>query len=548
MRVLFSLLVASLSLLTATAADKPNVVFILADDLGYSDLGCYGGDIATPALDSLAENGLRFTQFYNTARCWPTRGALMSGYYAQQIHRDELPGLGGGGRGVRQPWARLLPDYLKPAGYRSYHSGKWHIDGPVLEAGFDRSLDTRNQGNFFSSKGNAINDVPVNAPENETGYYTTIATADHAIDCLKEHAAKHADKPFFHYIPFIAPHFPLHALPEDIAIYRDKYLKGWEAMREARFKKQKEMGIHNTELSALEEDVGPPYDFPDAFEKLGPGEINRPLPWDTLTDEQRRFQATKMAIHAAMVDRMDKEIGRIVQQIKDMGAYENTVIFFASDNGASAEIMVRNGGHDPQAAPGSAATYLCLGPGFSSASNTPFRRHKTWVHEGGISTPLIAHWPVGIPARGELRHTPSHVVDIVPTILEIAGVEKPKEWNGEAMPEAPGKSLLPAFAKDETIPRDSLWWLHEGNRAVRVGDWKLVAAKGDAWELYDLKTDRAEAHDLAAKMPDKVKELEAVWQQQTDEFSTLVQKTVHLQPKPAAKGKGKGKGQGKRKP
>lgn len=541
MRVLFSLLFTTLGLLTATAADKPNVVFILADDMGFSDLGCYGGDIATPNLDSLATNGLRFTQFYNTARCWPTRGALMTGYYAQEIHRDELPGLGGGGRGVRQPWARLLPDFLKPAGYRNYHSGKWHIDGPVLEAGFDRSLDTRNQGNFFSAKGNFIDDVPVKVPEDETGYYTTIAVADHAIDCLKEHAAKYADRPFFHYIPFIAPHFPLHALPEDIARYRDKYLQGWEAMREARFKRQKEMGIVNTELSALETDVGPPYDFPEAFKILGPGEINRPLPWADLTDEQRRFQATKMAIHAAMVDRMDREIGRIIQQLKDMGAYDNTVIFFASDNGASAEIMVRNGGHDPKAAPGSAATYLCLGPGFSSASNTPFRRHKTWVHEGGISTPLIAHWPKGISAHGELRQTPAHMVDIVPTILELAGVEKPKTWEGEAIPEAPGKSLVPAFAKDEVIQRDSIWWLHEGNRAVRVGDWKLVAAKGDAWELYDLKTDRAEAHNLASQMPEQVKELEAIWQKQTDEYSELAKKTMDLQPKPAAKGKGKKK-------
>lgn len=541
MRVFLSVLFTSLGLLTASAAQKPNVIFILADDLGYSDLGCYGGEIATPNLDSLAKNGLQFTQFYNTARCWPTRGALMSGYYAQQIHRDELPGLGGGGRGVRPSWARLLPDFLKPAGYRSYHSGKWHIDGPVLEAGFDRSLDMKNQGNFFSSAGNAINDQPVTAPADEKGYYATVATADHAIDCLKEHAAQHADKPFFHYIPFIAPHFPLHALPEDIAIYRDKYLKGWEAMRESRYQKQKARGIVNTELSALEKEVGPPYDFPDAYEKLGSGELNRPLPWESLTAEQRRFQATKMAIHAAMVDRMDREIGRILQQLKDMGAYENTVIFFASDNGASAEIMVRNGGHDPKAEPGSAATFLCLGPGFSSACNTPFRRHKTWVHEGGISTPLIAHWPKGITARGELRNSPAHVVDIVPTILEITGVEKPKVWQGEAIPEAPGKSLVPAFAKDTTIARESLWWLHEGNRALRVGDWKLVAAKGDAWELYDLKTDRAEAHNLAAQMPDKVKALEAMWQKQTDDFSALAKKTAHLQPAAPAKGKGKGK-------
>jgi arylsulfatase len=522
---------------SSLAAERPNVVFILADDLGYSDLGCYGGEIETPNLDSLAQNGLRFTQFYNTARCWPTRGALMTGFYAQQIHRDVLPNVGGGGQGERQKWARLLPDFLKPAGYRSYHSGKWHIDGKVLDGGFDRSLDTRNQGNFFTAQGNAIDDVPVEVPADEKGYYTTIATADHAIECLKDHAANHAAKPFFHYIPFIAPHFPLHALPEDIAKYRDQYLEGWDKMREARFARQKEMGITNTTLSALEREVGPPYAFPEAMEKLGSGEVNRPLPWSELTDEQRRFQATKMAIHAAMVDRMDREIGRILAQIKDMGVFGNTLIFFASDNGASAEIMVRNGGHDPAASPGSAETYLCLGPGFSSACNTPHRRHKTWVHEGGISTPLIAHWPAGITAKNELRTPPAHVIDIVPTVLELAGIEKPKEWKGVPIPEAPGRSLSPAFAKDETIARDSLWWLHEDNKAIRVGDWKLVAAKGDAWALYDLKTDRAEQNDLAAKMPDKVKELEAAWQKQTDDFTTLVKKTLADQPK----GKGKGK-------
>lgn len=542
---LCTLLLSALAIGLPSYAAKPNVVFILADDLGYSDIGSYGGDIATPNLDSLAKNGLRFTQFYNTARCWPTRGALMTGYYAQQIHRDALPGVGGGGQGVRQPWARLLPDFLKPAGYRCYHSGKWHIDGKVLDGGFDRSLDMKNQGNFFTSKGNSIDDVAVKPPADEKGYYATIATADHAIECLKDHAANFKDKPFLHYIPFIAPHFPLHALPQDIAKYRDKYLAGWEAMRAARFAKQKEMGITNTTLSALERDVGPPYAFPDAMEKLGSGEVNRPLPWSELTEEQRRFQATKMAIHAAMVDRMDQEIGRIIAQLKTMNAFDNTIIFFASDNGASAEIMVRNGGHDPKADPGSVATYLCLGPGFSSACNTPHRRHKTWVHEGGISTPLIAHWPAGISAKNELRHTPAHVIDIVPTVLELAGIQKPMEWKGEPIPPAPGKSLVPAFAKDETIARDSLWWLHEDNRAVRVGDYKLVAAQGDPWELYDLKTDRAEQNNLATQMPDKVKELEQVWQKQTDEFSTLVKKTLANQPQNKG-GKGKGKGRGKK--
>lgn len=265
---------------------------------------------------------------------------------------------------------------------------------------------------------------------------------------------------------------------------------------------------------------------PGVLEELGPGEVNRPLPWSELTDEQRRFQATKMAIHAAMVDRLDREIARVIAQLKTMGAYENTLTLFASDNGASAEMLVRDGGHDQSAEPGSAATYLSLGPGWSSACNTPHRRHKTWVHEGGISTPLIAHWPAGITAKSELRHTPGHVIDFVPTVLELAGVQKPKEWKGEPIPAAPGHSLVPALAKDTVIARDSLWWLHEGHRAARVGDWKLVALKDGPWELYDLKTDRAEQHDLAAKLPEKVKELEQAWQRQTDSFTELACKTV----------------------
>ena len=520
----------------ANAAKKPNVIFILADDSGYSDLGCYGSEINTPHLDSLAANGLKFTQFYNTGRCWPTRASLMTGYYPHQIHRDALPNLGGGAgsRGLRQKWARLLPDFLKPHGYRNYHSGKWHIDGAVLPAGFDRSLDTRSQGNYFTNKNNHIDDKPIEATEVVTegsGYYATTATVDHAIDCLQEHAEKHADHPFFSYVAFIAPHFPLHATQEDIKKYADKYLDGWDAMRARRFEKQLELGLHKTTLSELEINVGPPYHFQDAIDKLGDGEVNRPVPWTNLTDEQKKFQSIKMQIHAAMVDRMDVEIGRLIDQLKKMGEFENTVIFFGSDNGASAEIMVRHGGHDPKALPGSAASYLCLGPGFSSACNTPYRRHKTWVHEGGISSPLIVHWPKGIRAKGELRHTPSHMIDLLPTVFDLAEIKKPEVWNGESIPPAPGKSLVPAFESDVSIERACIWWLHEGNRAVRIGDYKLVASKGAPWELYDLRTDRAETNNLITSQPERAKQLEAVWNARLNEFSELAKKTKRDRPK-----------------
>lgn len=505
----------------AAKQSRPNFLIILADDLGFSDIGCYGGEIATPHLDALANGGLRFTQAYNTARCWPSRGALLTGYYAQQIRRDGLPGLGGGSRGARPAWARLLPEYLRPLGYRNYHSGKWHVDGKVLAGGFDRSLDMKNQGNFFTAKGNAIDDQPVKPADDESGYYATTAVADHAIDCLKEHAAKYADRPFFQYVAFIAPHFPLHALPEDIARYQNRYVDGWEVLREQRHQRQREMGLLTAGLSKLERDIGPPYPFPEALEKLGPGEVNRPLPWQELTDQQRAFQSTKMAIHAAMVDRMDREIGRILDQVRAMSALDNTFVLFASDNGASAEIMVRSGGHDPNAAPGSAATYLCLGPGFSSAANTPFRRHKTWVHEGGISTPLIVHWPRGITARGEFRTNPTHFIDVVPTVLEVAGGELPATHDGKPVPPRPGKSLVPAFARDRTVPHDSLWWLHEGNRAIRVGNWKLVAAKDDPWELYDLAADRSETNNLATAHPDKVQELAQRWTNEMEAMKPL---------------------------
>ncbi|MGL6095739.1 MAG: arylsulfatase [Fimbriiglobus sp.] len=497
---------------------RPNVLLILSDDMGFSDAGCYGGEIATPNLDALAAGGLRFTQFYNTARCWPTRGSVLTGFYAQQIRRDAIPGVVGvvsGGRGTRPEWAKLLPDLLRPLGYRSYHSGKWHVDGQPLANGFDRSYSLDDHDRHFGPKRHVEDGKPLPPTDPATEYYSSTAIADHAVKCLKDHAAGHAGKPFFGFVAFTAPHFPVQAPAADVAKYRKTYLDGWDAMRKSRWDRIKPLGFRGLSLSPIERDIGPPYAFPDDVKKLGPNEVTRPLPWADLTPEQRAFQADKMAVHAAMVDRMDCEIGRLIAQVKAMGALDDTLILFLSDNGASAEIMVRGDGHDPHAECGTGATFVCIGPGWASLANTPFRRHKSWVHEGGISTPLIAHWPAGIPARGELRHTPGHVIDVLPTVLEMAGGTFPTERAGKPVPPLPGRSLVPAFAKDGTVARDALWWLHEGHRAVRVGDWKLVAAKGDPWELYELSADRSETASQSANRPEKVKELEAVWDKMT---------------------------------
>ncbi len=521
MRVLLTvcLPLAAVGVLQA-APERPSVLVILADDLGYSDLGCYGSAIRTPHLDGLAREGLRFSQFYNTARCWPTRAALLTGYYAQQVRRDRLPGAGGGGgsRNARPDWAVLLPTMLRASGYRSYHSGKWHVDGLPLQNGFDRSLVIRDHNRFFSPQKLLQDDRPLPPVKPGSDYYVTDAVADHAIACLKEHQQRFPDRPFFHFVAFTAPHFPLQAPADDVARYRDTLLRDWEAVRRERWQRQQAMGLLTCGLSAVERDLGPPYDFPNDLKLLGPGEVNRPRPWGDLTEQQRRFQADKMAVHAAMIDRMDQQIGRILQQLRQMQAEHNTLVLFLSDNGASAEIMVRGDGHDPQAEPGSAASFLCLGPGWSTAANTPFRRHKTWVHEGGISTPLIARWPAGISDRGAIRHAVGHVIDIVPTVLELAGLS----WSEAGHPDAPvppGRSLVPAFGADERAPADrTLWWLHDGHRALRTGRWKLVAAKGEPWELYDLSTDRIEQNNLASAHPERVRNMEQIWSAMTESF------------------------------
>ena len=497
---------------------KPNVLIIIADDMGYSDAGCYGGEVETPNLDHLAANGLRFSQCYSTGRCWPSRTALLTGYYPQQVRMDPPQG--------RLPvWARVVPHYLKPLGYRCYHAGKWHLPGApkaIAHGDFDRSYVLHDHDRFFAPKNHELDDQKLPPVKEGTDFYVTTEIAKYAESFLAEHADKHADDPFYCYLAFTSPHFPLHALQKDMAKYKERFRQGWDAVRRQRLERLHKMGLVDCDLAAREPEVVASWSF--SREKLeamiGPGESNRAVAWEDLTEEQKDFQTTKMAIHAAMIDRMDQEIGRVLKQVDRMGALDNTVIFFVSDNGASAEQIIRGDMHDPAAPLGSGKSYLCLGPGWSTAANTPFRLHKSWVHEGGISSPFIVHWPAGLAARNELRHNPCHFIDILPTVIDLAGGEGySRQWNGQTAPPLPGKSLTSVFAKDGAVEHDFIYFHHMSHRAIRVGDWKLVAkGKNGPWELYDLKTDRRESDNLADRYPEKVRQMAALWQEKEDTF------------------------------
>ncbi len=521
------------SLARAEEPKRPNVIVILSDDMGFSDVGCYGGEITTPNLDAMAANGMRFTQFYNTARCCPTRASLLTGLYPHQAgvgHMMEDKGKPGY-TGNLNTSCRTIAEVLKPAGYKSYAVGKWHVtrftskDGPKdnwpRNRGFDRFYGTiHGAGSFFDPSSLVRDDTmisPYADPEYKPAtYYYTDAISDHAVRFVQEHTKNESGKPFFMYVTYTAAHWPMHALPEDIAKYKGKYDAGYEPIRKARFDKATKLGLI------------------DPKQGLSPQAGN----WTTVAD--KKWEAAGMEVYAAMVDRMDQGIGKIVAELKRTGQLENTLILYLQDNGGCAEAQGRTGNAahpnilrpekptlpamkpedfaaggsvptqtrdgfpvrmGPLVMPGPADTYVAYGRGWANVSNTPFREYKHWIHEGGISTPLIAQWPVGIPSKGKLSNQPGHLIDVAATIYDIAGAKYPEK----ATP-LEGKSLATAFA-DKRIDREAIYWEHEGNRAVRMGEWKLVAKHDEPWELYNISNDRIEANDLADKMPEKVKEM-----------------------------------------
>ena len=537
----FSLLAACLGWvngLDAAEAPRPNILVILGDDMGYSDLGCYGGEIATPNLDALAGNGVRFTQFYNAARCCPTRAALLTGLYSHQAgvgHMTEDRGHDGY-RGVLNRQSVTIPEVLRPAGYRAYMCGKWHVTRFAgqdadrstwpLGRGFEKFYGTiAGAGSFYDPTTLCRQDsliTAANDPEyRPESYYYTDALSDNAVSFLRQHRAETPEKPFFLYVAYTAAHWPMHAPEEAIGKYKGRFDSGYAPVREARLRRMKEIGLVP----------------PDT--RLSPGSDD----WSGVSD--RAWEARCKEVYAAMIETMDAGIGRIVAQLKDAGQFDNTLILFLQDNGACAEKTGRsdNGegpadlkpmGPDqlqprvqppmqtrdgrwvrtgPGVMPGPADTYIAYGRGWANVSNTPFREYKHWTHEGGISTPLIAHWPAGIRGdrAGRLERQPGHLIDLMATCVDLAGATYPSEVSGRAIKPREGVSLRPALNGEPLARTQPLFWEHESNRAVRQGDWKLVAKEGEPWGLYNIANDRTESRDLAASEPMKVKELAAKW-------------------------------------
>ena len=496
------------------SAKKPNILYVLCDDLGFSDPGCFGGEINTPNLDSLAAGGVRLTQFYNTGRCCPSRAALLTGQYPHRVGLGHMTtnDLGRPGyRGVVSPDAQTIAQALLPAGYRSFMSGKWHMGTPdPTRHGFEEMY-----GTLVSAKRFFDPDHMIRHPEGRKRiqypkgkFYATDAVTDHALQFLKL-ARETPDKPWFLYLAYNAPHFPLHAPQEDIAKYKDRYHIGWDKIREQRLKRMKYLGIvsQDTKLSKRSH-----------WRNYGETKIGVNPAWNTLSKDRRLDLARRMAIYAAMIDRLDQQFGRILDHLKQTGEFDNTLIVFTSDNGACFEwdpfgfdikssnqnILHKGEMLDEMGKPG---TFHSVGSAWANASNTPWRLYKHFNHEGGIASPGIVHWPDGLKTEpGKIVHDPAHIIDLLPTAVAVAKTKYMGKLN------LPGTDLIAqlhnGFKKNRT-----LYFEHQGNRAVRQGKWKLVALDDEPWELYDFMNDRTEMNNLAKKFPKKVKQLSSAWAQ-----------------------------------
>ena len=472
------------------ADDRPNVVLVMVDDLGFSDFGCYGSEIETPNIDGLAEQGLRFSQFYNTAKCHSSRVSLLTGLYCNQAGNAKL------NRSV------TIAEVMQRAGYFTAMAGKWHLDNEPTNRGFMRYWGHLSGAtNFFTGDNTfRLNGKPWSNYENypvlrarreakrgPSSFYTTDANVDFAIQFIDE--ALETKKPFFQYIAFNAPHYPLQAPKEDVLKYKGRYDGGWDALRAARFKKQLKMGLLRSQTKLSER--------PDYIPA-----------WDKLTDAERDWESARMSVFAAMVDRVDQNMGRLIQHLKDQNVYENTLIMLCSDNGACPFERTRGKELDPW----DPKSYWCYDVGWAHAGNTPFRWYKQNQHEGGISSPMIAHWPKGLTAkRGSITQQPGHLIDFMATCIDVGNGDYPQEHDGREVAELQGKSLLPILQGEQREGHKFLYFQFSDNRALRKGDWKLVSARGGRWELYNLAEDRSELNDLATQHPQVVAEMKELW-------------------------------------
>ena len=500
---------SSFVLLHSSFSAQPNILVILVDDMGFSDLGCYGSEIPTPNLDALAAGGVRFTQFYNTARCSTTRAALMTGLYPHQAGMGYLDGLklpeSKGTHAKLHDRCVTMAEVLGAAGYHTSIVGKWHLGQPngtpPWERGFQRTATTQFGELYFPKERSKDpckwvyldgRKVAADSPEVGKGeWYSTFMFTDWALKFLDD--AQASGKPFFQYFAHGAPHFPLKAPAEVIAKYRGKYKIGWDKLREARHKKQIELGIV------------------DAKWPLSPRPADVPA-WDSLSEEDKDRYDHLMAIYAAMLDCVDQSVGRMIAGLKERGMFDNTLIFFMSDNGGNAEGGPR--GITQGEVLGGPDSNVFLGMTWATLNNTPFRRYKHFTHEGGISSPLIAHWPAGIPAtrNGKLEHQPAHLIDIMATACDVTGAVYPAEFKGHKILPAEGLSLIPAIQGEPLHRVKPIFWMHEGNRALRTGPWKLVKKFKGPWELYHIDDDRTEQQDIIGKFPALSQHLIRQWE------------------------------------